>query len=138
MIKKINDKEIEVNGVVHEIQEDLTYKVKVWKRWRAEENEKYFFLDSLGAVSATWETNTKIDDYLYDTGNYFQTAEKLEAKKQFDISSQIIKDSAEGFVGNWKDESQEKFFICFTYNEYIIESVNYHQYFNEIYFETEE
>lgn len=139
-IKKINDEEIEVDGVVHKLNEKGNYEVKIWKRWRAKKGECYFYLDSAGGKSSASEINHETDNYRYNTGNYFQTEEQVEAKEQYDISSQKIKDSAEGFVGNWKDDNEEKYFIIFDWdsNSYKVRGDSYEQNLNETYFETVE
>lgn len=52
------------------------------KRWRAEENEEYFYIGSGGQVWSTDETFSEEDEDNYELGNYFKTKE--EAQKVID------------------------------------------------------
>ena len=43
------------------------------KRWRAERDSCYYFVDNGGQVARTVECGTVGDDFRFDTGNYFET-----------------------------------------------------------------
>ena len=49
------------------------------KRWRAKEDETYYYIGSGGSVWSTEEANTYDDDDNYELGNYFKTKEKAQA-----------------------------------------------------------
>ena len=49
------------------------------KRWRAESNEYYSYLDSFLTVSEDLEHFVLSNDLRYDSGNYFKTEEQAEA-----------------------------------------------------------
>jgi putative uncharacterized protein FNV0866 len=49
------------------------------KRWRAEKNDEYFFINNYGIILNLEETYSNEDNYNYELGNYFKTDE--EARK---------------------------------------------------------
>lgn len=52
------------------------------KRWRAEENEEYFYIGETGLVRVDKDNFSYGDNMLYNLGNYFKTKE--EAQKVID------------------------------------------------------
>jgi len=48
------------------------------KRWRAEYEEIYFYINSLGEIYEKIETHDMKDNKHYECGNYFQTHEQAE------------------------------------------------------------
>ena len=55
--------------------------VMVRPRWRAERGEKYYFIDAVGDVVYTRESNIYGDDLKYKIGNYFHTTEESKQSK---------------------------------------------------------
>ena len=55
----------------------------ILKRWRAEKNDEYFFINNYGIVLNLEETYSNEDNCNYELGNYFKTAE--EARKIINI-----------------------------------------------------
>lgn len=53
------------------------------KRWRAKKEDMYWFVDSDGKPTWWHENNRNIDDFYYDTNNYFQTEQ--EAQRYADV-----------------------------------------------------
>lgn len=51
------------------------------KRWRAEENEEYYFLDGKCEIWSTIEEKKKIDKSFFELGNYFKTRGEAEKVK---------------------------------------------------------
>lgn len=49
------------------------------KRWRAEQGERYWFLNARLMVERMIEFRDEFDDELFKIGNYFQTKEEAEA-----------------------------------------------------------
>jgi len=45
------------------------------KEWRGNIGEFYFFIDSIGTINRSIETEHEIDDSRYNVGNYFRTIE---------------------------------------------------------------
>ena len=64
-------------GIVDRINE----KYGIPYRWRAEENEVYYFLDGECDIWNTNELKTKSDDNFFELGNYFKTKEEAEKVK---------------------------------------------------------
>ena len=47
-------------------------------RWRAEKDELYYQVNDLGYVIPTTDWHNSTDDKLYNSGNYFKTAEEAQ------------------------------------------------------------
>ena len=93
-----------------EIDELKAFKPTEYKRWRAREGDEYSFLSSAGSIGRSTEQADAIDDYRYSTGNYFFTKKEAEQHKAYLLALQTIKDDAEGFVPDWEDENQRKWY----------------------------
>ena len=70
-----------------------------YKRWRAGNNGKYWYLDGYGSVDYCYEGIGDEVDNSYDIGNYFKTEAEAEAYKEYLIARQVLLDDAEG--GKW-------------------------------------
>nr|DAQ44532.1 MAG TPA: hypothetical protein [Caudoviricetes sp.] len=71
----------EVNDLVLVILE-INEKYGIPKRWRAKENEEYYYIGSSGIVWSVGELFSDEDNDNYNLGNYFKTEE--EAQKVID------------------------------------------------------
>ena len=85
------------------------------KRWRAEEGETYWYVDAFGVIHDVTEYYNKVDNYLYNTGNYFQTRKQAEEYQKKLILQQEYKDWC-AFDCDWNDFSQKKWY-AFHKNE---------------------
>lgn len=96
------------------------------KRWKAENGEKYYFIE--GIVSNHYEANDEIDNALYEQGNYFETqreaeivAEKLKIyTKLKDLALRLNK--GKGF--DWSNKDQAKFRLYY-YKCEICQDINW-------------
>ena len=61
---------------------EINEKYGIPKRWRAEENEEYYYIGSSGIVWSVGELFSDEDNDNYNLGNYFKTEE--EAQKIID------------------------------------------------------
>lgn len=90
-------------------------------RWRAEKNEKYYYVDHFGDVNFMGEANDYFDDYRFKTRNYFKT--EKEAQNYLDNIKTYyeLMDLAEELNGdekiNLEDERQAKYFIAYSFCE---------------------
>ena len=80
----LSDKEIHCycEEKIKQIKEFVIYVNKEYgipKRWRAEENKEYYFLDGKCEIWKKIEEKKKVDHTFFEQGNYFKTLE--EAKK---------------------------------------------------------
>jgi hypothetical protein len=86
----------------------------VYKRWRAEKGQSYYYLDTVGRVQEASAVHKDYDDIRYDMGNYFQTHEQAEAYHKHRLYTQQLHDAAKqawldaGMVIDWGDLEQEK------------------------------
>lgn len=70
------------------------------KRWRAEYNGGYYYIEDGGNVMDSDDYEDEEDDYRYDTDNYGRTKKELEVKREYNIARQVLIDDAKG--GKWK------------------------------------
>ena len=75
-----------------------------YKRWRAGNNGKYWYLDGYGSVDYCYEDIGDEEDNSYDIGNYFRTEEEAEVYKEYLLARQVLLDDAEG--GKWIEGSE--------------------------------
>ena len=92
-----------------EIDELKANKPTEYKRWRAY-SDLYYYIRDCGDFDHIYECHDRIDDYRYNTGNYFKTEKEAEQHKAYLLALQTIKDDAEGFVPDWEDENQRKWY----------------------------
>lgn len=95
-------------------------KEKSCKRWRAKEDQEYYYINNyLNSVSMDLEENKITDNYLYKTFNYFKTEE--EAQRHLDNINtyyelmNLAEELNEGKKIDWNETSQKKFYICYDY-----------------------
>jgi hypothetical protein len=97
-------------------------------RWRAEVWEKYFYLTDSWYVTRYKELNHIVDNYLYSSGNYYQTQEDTEFarnKKAFITKvNDRIDELNDGWVADWNNRDgkyyiyNEKNWLRASYNVY--------------------
>lgn len=75
-----------------------------YKRWRAERSDVYYYIDDNGFVGFVYEDNDTLDDYRYNTGNYFRTRAPSGQDRTYLLALQTIKDDAEGFAPDWRSD----------------------------------
>ncbi len=81
------------------------------KRWRAGHKGFYYYVDDWGRVQFCVEGFIDSDDYLYSIGNYFDSIDKAEKHKEYLIALQTLEDDTKGFVPDWDDTGQPKWFV---------------------------
>ena len=61
-----------------EIENKINEKYGIPKRWRAEENEEYYYIGSSGIVWSVGELFSDEDNDNYNLGNYFKTEQEAQ------------------------------------------------------------
>ena len=71
-----------INSKMKERLENIIEKVNkrygIPKRWRAEKDNKYYYIDEKGEIVKDYDNNYSSDEELYNFGNYFKTEEEAE------------------------------------------------------------
>lgn len=121
----LNNKEYEVELKEEQVKEIEKPK---YKRWRAEEGGKYYFLSDLGEILSANDCRDKSDNFLYNTDNYFKTKEEAEFCKKQLLYLQQYKD----YLGDdlvteddWKSNSS-KYFAYYDFYEKKIKIGEHH------------
>ena len=140
-----NENYIVINGKKAELTEEQLKQLgieadKKDKRWRAEEGGKFFFVDR-SCIDSRFDIRCALDNYSYDTHNYFQTEE--EAKKYaevLEIKRQLMKFADEhNSEIDWKDSQILKWHLyCSEPTETITIGYTYHKKAETIYFSSQE
>lgn len=120
---KINDKEIEVEITEEELKKLEEKKPR--KRWRAEKGQKYWLVNSNGALFSDKEDNWDIDNERYSRGNYFQTQEEAEFHRKELIYTQMLKDyiyEHDDVELDWNDAIKDKYYLMYNFYDKEIDS----------------
>lgn len=93
-------------------------------RWRARENETYYYFFSYGEIDKTYDDRGKDDINRYNIGNYFKTEEEAEkAIEKIKIYTQL-KDLAmrlnKGEKINWDNILQRKYHISLNHSSNVL------------------
>lgn len=109
--QKIEELEKEVNSPEFEgIKKNI--------RFRADYSMPYFFINNEGMVSRGIEQHRPLDDFRYNSGNYFETEEQAKDFKENILTKQALKDLAlelnEGVEIDWENYAQSKFNIYYN------------------------
>lgn len=86
-----------------------------YKRWRAEDEQEYFFIDGEGFVRGTGECFFSSDDRRYELGNYFKTNEEAGKALDWLKALTILRDDTKGFKPNWGEISQTKYRVAYRH-----------------------
>ena len=122
-----------------EIDELKAFKPTEYKRWRAKSVGRYYFLAHNGSPRDCTDSKAPFDNYCYNTGNYFKTVKEAEQHKAYLLALQTIKDDAEGWIPDWEDKDEEKWFTYYDH-EYKVPGTDKNsliQFPGMIYFQTE-
>ena len=107
-------------------------KEKSCKRWRAEFNNDYYYIDEDGNINSIYENNDISDIFKYKTRNYFKTEEEAEKYRKNLKTYYDLMDLAEklnnGEKINWNDINQIKYVISFDSQIGILQQGEYHNY----------
>lgn len=117
----LNNKEYEVELKEEQVKEIEKPK---YKRWRAEEGEKYYFSSDLGEILSANDCRDKSDNFLYNTDNYFKTEEGAEEyRKKLLYRQQYIDYIGEDLVtkDDWKDNDILKYYAYYDYDSNIVD-----------------
>lgn len=87
------------------------------ERWRGEYMEDYYLIDDSGEILCDDDEGTNIDDFRFNTRNYFKTEEEAEKVLNKTLIYNKLKDLAlklnNGTPVDWSNGSQQKFYIYY-------------------------
>lgn len=115
---KLNNVEVTAEQIRELLEQNPEIMQKPNKRWRAELEEKYYYLDDDGDVNFSTEYNYSFDNFRYNIGNYFQTEKEAEAYRERLLAVKKIKDWAlenASFEPDWEHGGQKKWVINYNH-----------------------
>lgn len=114
--KQISELQSKVAKLENESKEE-----KKGKRWRAEINDTYFYINDAGYVDVSHENNDSFDKYRFKTRNYFKTEKEAEEYKEVMNTYYDLMDLAEelnnGEKIDWNDNQQCKYTIYYDFED---------------------
>ena len=115
---------IQIEKKIEELEKQ---EIKV--RWRAKEDEDYYYFTSCGEIYVDYEGYCDTDNRRYELGDYFKTEEDAKkAVEKFKIYTQL-KDLAlrlnKGEKINWSDSTQHKWVIVLDNSKNILSNYAY-------------
>ena len=85
-----------------------------YKRWRAEEGERYWWVQNDGGATNDCDDWVDIDDGRYELGNYFKTEEEAQKASDWLKAFAILRDDTKGFKPDWKNEKQKRWYVFYS------------------------
>ena len=80
------------------------------KRWRAEKDDEYYFINTGGGINCDIEQVVALDDSRYNIGNYFQTAEEAEFEiERLKVIAELKEWATPISEFNWDDSTERKY-----------------------------
>lgn len=90
------------------------------KRWRANHEKDYYYIDEDGTINSIYEDNDICDNYHYKVRNYFKTKEEAQRHLENINTYYDLMDLAEelnnGEKIDWNNDEQEKYYISYDDN----------------------
>ena len=112
--KQISELQSKVAKIENESKEE-----KKGKRWRAEANDTYIYINDAGYADVSHENNDSFDKYRFKTRNYFKTEEEAEKYKEVMNTYYDLMDLADelnnGEKIDWNDNQQCKYTIYYSF-----------------------
>lgn len=113
-ITKLKEEIVRLEAEIEKYEENKSTN----KRWRAEEGHTYWLVDSDGEPVWWHEQSRNIDDFYYDTHNYFQTKEEARKyAKVLETERQLRRfaDEHNGKIG-WSNNNSAKRYLSYNYS----------------------
>lgn len=89
------------------------------KRHRVNLGDVYFFIDDAGYINSIYEDGGNIDDYRYNSGNYYLTKEDCEKAINVKNTEAELRNLAEelndGEEIDWENDEQRKYQLYYYY-----------------------
>ena len=134
----------EIDNKIEELQEEieklesLRERKESFRRWMADYDETYYCISSCGYVTDFRENDCSIDNFRYETGNYFKTENEAVEYKDKLIIYQKLKDLAlelnQGKQIDFDNEKQKKYIIVLDINRgLMIANIVHQQSLGQIY-----
>lgn len=134
-IEKLKEKQEKLERDIEKLGtqiKGLEEQEKKCKRWRAQEDKDYWYIDSIYEIYKEFDRNDDYDNARYEIGNYFRLKEEAEkVVEKIKIYTQL-KDLAlrlnQGRKVDWNSSVQAKWHIYYDHNDSLITTIGNHSY----------
>ena len=111
------DKILELEQQIVELKAEAEKEEKENKRWRADESCLYWFVQNTGTPNCTYECHGDIDNFRYDTHNYFKSEEEARRYAKVLETERQLKKFADEHNGDiyWTNINQKKWYLYYNY-----------------------
>lgn len=112
LLEKISELEQQLAVLRAEVEKEEN------KRWRAKEGYKYWYVNSSGNPDCLYEYNRDIiDNFRYDTHNYFKSEEEAQGYAKVLETERQLKKFADEHNDkiDWDNINQEKWYLYYNY-----------------------
>ena len=112
LLEKISELEQQIVELKAEVEKEEN------KRWRADESCLYWFVQSNGNPNCLYEYHRDIDNFRYDTHNYFKSEEEARRYAKVLETERQLKKFADEYNGDidWGGNSLIKRCLCYNYD----------------------
>ena len=95
-------------------------------RWKPEDGDRYWLVNTLGTVNNSFWGNDKYDQWRYLQRNVFETEEEAQEHLDYLNALAVIRDDAGDFEPDWDDDEQEKWYGYFStiFKKFDVRTVN--------------
>lgn len=117
-LKELELKYQELGKEIERLKQEQNTKIK--KRWRAEYQGWYYYISNNGYITPEREDFHLIDDYRYNTGNYYQTREEAEKARNKQLLLQRYSDFIYEITEDpidWSNNSKNKYYLRYGGND---------------------
>ena len=142
LLDKIAELEQKIVELKAEAEKEEKESKSMNKRWRGKDGDMYWFVQSNGILNCFYECHGYIDNFRYDTHNYFKTEEDARRYASVLETERQLKKFADEHNSeiDWSNNNQEKWHLYYNYSYYKI-GISNHRWTKEariIYFSSEE
>ena len=118
LLDRISELEQQLAVLRAEVEKEEKENKSTNKRWRAECGDGYWAVTGYGMLDWLYECNRDMDDFHYDTHNYFQTKEEARRyARVLETERQLKKfaDEHNGEIG-WSNNNSAKRYLSYNYS----------------------
>ena len=125
LLDKIAELEQQIVELKAEAEKEGKENKSTNERWRADDSCLYWFVQSNGLLNYTDEYYRDIDNFRYDTHNYFQTEDEARKYAKVLKTERQLKKFADEHndVIDWSDINQHKWNLCYYYSRYEVSPI---------------
>lgn len=127
LLDRISELEQQIVELKAEAEKEEKENKSTNERWRADDSCLYWFVQNTGIPKCTDEYYRDIDNFRYDTHNYFRNEQESRKYAKVLKTERQLKKFADEHNDeiNWDNINQEKWYLYYSYKYYKTDIANY-------------